>query len=346
MERKLALLLVIPVMGLFSVPALAGARADDGNAHLRHAKHELVQEHNSGRAVHFARVHARGDEDRNHGQVRHASHVTFFVADDDSGGRDGSDDRRRGSDDRRGDDRRGDRDGNYGNWRRDGDRRGGDRRGGDDRYRGDRGRDRYRRDPWHRERYEHGGHIYWRFNIRLFHRYDLGAWRSGYWYRGWYNDRWGWWWVVGGIWYYYPAPIYPYPNPYVPGAVVVVNNQPETPTPPAEAPPQFWYHCSSPEGYYPYVPECSSGWRKVAATSSSGTMPANPPTQSPASPPPPANPPSQSQPPAQSPAPVQYWYHCKSPEGYYPYVKTCPGGWERVPAKPPSTGGSKPTGGG
>jgi hypothetical protein len=33
------------------------------------------------------------------------------------------------------------------------------------------------------------------------------------------------------------------------------------------------------------------------------------------------------------PAP-QVWYHCANPEGYYPYVKFCSGGWEQVPAMP------------
>jgi hypothetical protein len=28
------------------------------------------------------------------------------------------------------------------------------------------------------------------------------------------------------------------------------------------------------------------------------------------------------------------WYFCRESNGYYPYVKTCPGGWERVPARP------------
>jgi hypothetical protein len=31
-----------------------------------------------------------------------------------------------------------------------------------------------------------------------------------------------------------------------------------------------------------------------------------------------------------------YYYHCARPEGYYPYVKVCPGGWERVPTEPPN----------
>jgi hypothetical protein len=25
-----------------------------------------------------------------------------------------------------------------------------------------------------------------------------------------------------------------------------------------------------------------------------------------------------------------YWYYCRKPEGYYPYVRTCPDGWMKV----------------
>ena len=28
------------------------------------------------------------------------------------------------------------------------------------------------------------------------------------------------------------------------------------------------------------------------------------------------------------------WYFCRESNGYYPYVKQCPGGWQRVPAQP------------
>ena len=44
------------------------------------------------------------------------------------------------------------------------------------------------------------------------------------------------------------------------------------------------------------------------------------------------------------PAPVTYieqrnagswWYFCESANGYYPYVKECPQGWQRVPPTPP-----------
>ncbi len=28
------------------------------------------------------------------------------------------------------------------------------------------------------------------------------------------------------------------------------------------------------------------------------------------------------------------WYFCRESNAYYPYVKQCPGGWQRVPARP------------
>ena len=33
-----------------------------------------------------------------------------------------------------------------------------------------------------------------------------------------------------------------------------------------------------------------------------------------------------------------YWYLCKESNAYYPYVRQCPGGWEKVPVLPPSSG--------
>ena len=32
----------------------------------------------------------------------------------------------------------------------------------------------------------------------------------------------------------------------------------------------------------------------------------------------------------QQPAPTTYWYYCQKPQGYYPYVTACPGGWMTV----------------
>jgi hypothetical protein len=30
-----------------------------------------------------------------------------------------------------------------------------------------------------------------------------------------------------------------------------------------------------------------------------------------------------------------YWYYCSAAKGYYPYVKDCPGGWQKVSPTPP-----------
>jgi hypothetical protein len=30
----------------------------------------------------------------------------------------------------------------------------------------------------------------------------------------------------------------------------------------------------------------------------------------------------------------QYWYYCHAARNYYPYVKECPGGWQKVPPRP------------
>lgn len=35
--------------------------------------------------------------------------------------------------------------------------------------------------------------------------------------------------------------------------------------------------------------------------------------------------------------PTGYWYYCSNPEGYYPYVKECPGGWQQIDPVPSET---------
>jgi len=83
-----------------------------------------------------------------------------------------------------------------------------------------------------------------------------------------FNGRMGWWWVSGGVRYFYESPVYPYPmvvsgmafaEPVivVPGAPLVIQQ--------AAPPPQVWYYCDSPAGYYPYVATCSLPFRPVAA---------------------------------------------------------------------------------
>jgi hypothetical protein len=189
---------------------------------------------------------------------------------------------------------------------------------------------------WHGTRYYWHGQPYWRISINTFPRYGWGVWRGGYWYRGYHGGRWGWWWLAGGAWYYYPTPVYPYPNPYVPYTPGIVPA-------PAQAPVQYWYYCSAPQGYYPYVPQCSTAWTPVTATPVSAAPQPSGASQydSPQGQPPPQGQPTaqyQDQAPgsqAQGQAPVQYWYYCNSPQGYYPTVSQCPGGWTTVPASQP-----------
>ena len=92
----------------------------------------------------------------------------------------------------------------------------------------------------------------WRdHDIHRFHEHDFNRWRGGHWVHGRHGGQLGWWWVIGPSWYFYPAPVYPYPDPY----------QPPTIAPP----PPTYYYCDNPPGYYPYVPSCPTPWRAVPA---------------------------------------------------------------------------------
>jgi len=124
----------------------------------------------------------------------------------------------------------------------------------------------------HREGFR-GGHWEGR-EIHRFGERDLGIWQRGHWYHGRHGGQFGWWWLAAGVWYFYPAPVYPYPDPYMP-PVTVINEQPpvvvapQTNEPAQAQPhqaPQSWYYCNSAQGYYPYVPSCPEGWRTVPAT--------------------------------------------------------------------------------
>jgi hypothetical protein len=63
---------------------------------------------------------------------------------------------------------------------------------------------------------------------------------------------------VGPLWVPYAAPVVVSPP-------LVVTHAPSVVVPPA-APPTFWYYCDNPQGYYPYVSQCPSGWRAVSPT--------------------------------------------------------------------------------
>lgn len=75
-------------------------------------------------------------------------------------------------------------------------------------------------------------------------------------------------WLGPGWWgpYYYPSYYYPYYPYYRTEPPMIIQRQPEEyvqPAPEADEQEIFWYYCKNPQGYYPYVKECPSGWMKV-----------------------------------------------------------------------------------
>jgi len=132
---------------------------------------------------------------------------------------------------------------------------------------------------WHPPFHDH--------DVRRFDHHHHEMWRGGEWRHEARFGRLGWWWVTGGVWYYYDAPVYPYPMivseyavpaappgyvvqqpPVVvqqPPAVVVPPAQPPAPPPQLQPQQQVWYYCDNPAGYYPYVPSCSTQFRPVPA---------------------------------------------------------------------------------
>jgi hypothetical protein len=117
-------------------------------------------------------------------------------------------------------------------------------------------------------------------SLTLFANIASAGWRGhGGWHGGWVGPA-----FVGGVvgyglassyYPYYPYPYYAYPPAVVPPVVVApasqpqiyVEQQPQALQPAVSAPPQnVWYHCEKPDGYYPYVKDCATGWQVVPAT--------------------------------------------------------------------------------
>ena len=126
-------------------------------------------------------------------------------------------------------------------------------------------------------------------DISHFQERDFDRWRGGHWVHDWHGNHFGWWWVVGGAWVFFNAPVYPYPDPYVPSTVVVQEDQATEPPATGAPPPMYWYYCPSAQNYYPYVTSCPVGWEPVPATSTPAAAPAAPPAPpaNPTAPPPP-----------------------------------------------------------
>ena len=87
-------------------------------------------------------------------------------------------------------------------------------------------------------------------SFNQFTRSDRAAWRHGGWRHTRHNGHFGWWWNVGGLWFFYPQPIYPFPT----SIGFYYDDYPND---------YYWYWCDDPPGYYPYVQECYYDWVPV-----------------------------------------------------------------------------------
>ncbi|HMA49955.1 MAG TPA: hypothetical protein VKP60_09400 [Magnetospirillaceae bacterium] len=122
---------------------------------------------------------------------------------------------------------------------------------------------------WHHEFHEH--------EFARFAPHDREVWLGGHWHHEWHNGRFGWWWFAGGAWYFYDAPVWPYPT--VVSTMTYVEPAAAPPPPAATAAPTYYY-CDNPAGYYPYVQTCPTPWRQVpAAAPPPGSAPPPPPQQ-------------------------------------------------------------------
>jgi len=82
-------------------------------------------------------------------------------------------------------------------------------------------------------------------------------------------------WLGPGWWGPYPY-YYPTYYPYYSEPPIVIEQQPEVyvqPAPQAVEQPSYWYFCKEPQGYYPQVKRCPSGWLKVVPTPPPSSLP-------------------------------------------------------------------------
>jgi hypothetical protein len=92
-------------------------------------------------------------------------------------------------------------------------------------------------------------------HVRHLNAVQLRHWHGGKWWHGKRHGRLGWWWLAGGIWYWYPERVGAYPTEI--SAEAVYDYAPEGQSD------DSWYYCSDPEGYYPYVKSCNGDWKRV-----------------------------------------------------------------------------------
>ncbi len=120
-------------------------------------------------------------------------------------------------------------------------------------------------------------------HVRDFTPREFAAWRGGHWRNEWHYGRRGWWWQVGGVWYGYAEPIFPFPEEVAPldvYATAQVEGEdleqyemppdalPDSPNPGGlpriaalPAAPSGSYTCGDPDGPFPDVARCGQPWQ-------------------------------------------------------------------------------------
>ncbi|MGD9226626.1 MAG: hypothetical protein PVF26_09015 [Desulfobacterales bacterium] len=82
---------------------------------------------------------------------------------------------------------------------------------------------------------------------------------------GWWGHRSGWRHHHRGPHFYWRGsfviPWHPYG--YHPPPPVIIQQQPPVYVQPEQPEENYWYYCPDPQGYYPYIRNCESGWMKV-----------------------------------------------------------------------------------
>ena len=143
---------------------------------------------------------------------------------------------------------------------------------------------------WNRGAWQGGG-----WNGGAWHGggWNRGAWNGSGWRGGWWGSGWrgGWWGpsfgvAIGGpaFWGAWPYPFFaPFPAFSSFATLPFPASDPDSfvqQTPNEAPPPQsdYWYYCTDPAGYYPYVQKCSRPWMQVIPQRGGGA-PALAPTQ-------------------------------------------------------------------
>lgn len=127
-----------------------------------------------------------------------------------------------------------------------------------------------------RQHGEPGGHPH-EFSHHEFRDFDARErhlWGQGRWNHTCFDGRCGYWWLAAGVWYFYDAPVYPYPQeistvvytttPVVTTTTTTTVVQKTEPVYKASAAAKTRYYCDNPPGYFPEVQSCNGTFRTVA----------------------------------------------------------------------------------